>query len=315
MESVAFLFPGQGSQAVGMGRSLYEAEPAARQVYAQADEILGFSLSSLCFEGPPETLTDTINAQPAILATSIAVVRVLEQKTDVRPAFAAGHSLGEFSALVCAGALTFADGLRLVRERGRLMKAAGDSHPGGMAAVLGLEAAEVAGLCSEAEEQAGQPVGIANDNCPGQIVISGARAPLELAIELAQQRGARRVVPLKVSIAAHSPLMAEAAAAFESVVAQVPISQPAFPVIGNTTARPLADAAAIRAEMVAQLTSAVRWNESIGHLHEQGVGVFAEVGPGEVLTGLMKRIHRKARRFSVQDADGIGQIERLAREA
>jgi len=291
-----------------MGRALYQAQPVAHDVFAEADEILGFPLSTLCFEGTAEELTDTINAQPAILATSIATLRVLEQETDLRPDFAAGHSLGEFTALVSAGALTFADGLRLVRERGRLMKAAGENQPGGMAAVLGMDAPTLGQICADAQTEIGQAVQIANDNCPGQIVISGGRTALQRAMELAGEKGAKRVIPLQVSIASHSPLMASAAAAFEPVIAQVSLARPAVPVIGNTTARPLADVPAIRAELVAQLTNSVRWTETIHYLQAQGVDTFIEIGPKDVLTGLMRRIDRKASRFSVENEEGIKKL-------
>lgn len=308
MKSIAFLFPGQGSQLVSMGQTLFQTEPAARDLFLEADEILGFPLSTLCFKGPAETLTDTVNAQPAILATSIAILRVLEQEMDLRPAFVAGHSLGEFTALVSAGALTFSDALQLVRERGRLMKAAGENQPGGMAAILGMQTAAVITLCTRAQKETGQAVQLANDNCPGQIVISGAQAALKRAIELAQERGARRIVPLQVSIASHSPLMTSAAAAFGPLVAQLAIRRPAVPIIGNTTAQALTESPPIRAELVAQLTSSVRWTESIHYLQEQGVDTFVEIGPRDVLTGLMKRIDRKAKRFSIQDREGIAKL-------
>lgn len=308
MKSIAFLFPGQGSQLVSMGHTLFQTEPAARDLFLEADEILGFPLSTLCFKGPAETLTDTVNAQPAILATSIAILRVLEQEMDLSPTFVAGHSLGEFTALVSAGALTFPAALLLVRERGRLMKAAGENQPGGMAAILGVQTATVTALCASAQKETGQAVQIANDNCPGQIVISGAQTALKRAIELAEESGARRIVPLQVSIAAHSPLMASAAAAFEPHLAQLTIHQPAVPIIGNTTAQALTENSLIRAELVAQLTSSVRWTESIHYLREQGVDTFVEIGPRDVLTGLMKRIDRKAKRFSIQDKEGIAKL-------
>ncbi len=227
----AYLFPGQGSQYVGMGRDLCDASSVARAVFAQADSILGFALSQLCFDGPAEALNDTLNTQPAILATSMAALRVLEERGLEEhgmdgPAYVAGHSMGEFSALVAAGSLSFEDGLRLVRERGRLMKQAGERSPGGMAAVLGLERGQVEVICAAVREQtsagsvesSGEYVGIANDNCPGQLVISGTVDALERALELAEQRGARRVIRLAVSIAAHSPLMAEAATEFRRLL-------------------------------------------------------------------------------------------------
>ena len=306
MQSTVLIFPGQGSQLVGMGQTLHETEPVARDILTQADEVLGFSLSSLCFEGPAETLTDTINAQPAILATSYAVLQVLRQKSDLEPAFVAGHSLGEFTALVCAGALSFPDGLRLVRERGRLMKAAGEAQPGGMAAILGVEREVISEICTTAQAETGGVVQIANDNCPGQIVISGTRAALDRAMALAKEKRAKRVILLPVSIASHSPLMAPAAAAFEPVVAEVAMSRPDVPLIGNTSARPLSDTPSIRAELVAQLTQCVRWTESIRYLLAQGMDTFIEIGPNDILTGLMRRIDRKARRFTVQDQEGMG---------
>ncbi len=306
MQSTVLIFPGQGSQLVGMGQTLHEAEPVARDILTQADEILGFSLSSLCFEGPAETLTDTINAQPAILATSYAILQVLRQKSDAGPAFVAGHSLGEFTALVCAGALSFPDGLRLVRERGRLMKAAGEAQPGSMAAILGMEREVISEICATAQAETGGVVQIANDNCPGQIVISGTLAALDHAMAMAKEKRAKRVILLPVSIASHSPLMGPAAAAFEPVVAEVAMSQPDVPLIGNTSARPLSDIPSIRAELVAQLTHCVRWTESIRYLLAQGIDTFIEIGPNDILTGLMRRIDRKARRFTVQDQEGMG---------
>ncbi len=308
MKSVAFIFPGQGSQYVGMGHDLAQQEPAARDTFAEADDLLGFSLSQLIFEGPADALTDTINAQPAILATSIALLRVLQQQLNLQPSHVAGHSLGEFTALVCAGALRFADGLQLVRERGRLMKTAGEANAGGMAAVLGLAADVLAEVCASAQLETGQPVQIANDNCPGQIVISGGQAALQRAMALAEQNGAARVVPLEVSIASHSPLMASAAANFEPLVAQAQLSLPAVPVIGNTTARPLNDIAAIRQEMVDQLTSTVRWTESMQYLLAQGVEAFVEIGPKDVLSGLLKRIDRKMTRLNVESPAGIRNL-------
>ena len=291
-----------------MGDALVAAESAARETLAEADELLGFSLSSLIHSGPEDQLTDTINAQPAILALSVALLRCLPAGDELGPAYVAGHSLGEYSALVCSGALSFADGLRLVRERGRLMKKAGEQNPGGMAAILGLQSELLAELCQTAAKDSGQPVGIANDNCPGQIVISGSEAALDAACRLAEEQGAKRVVRLPVSIASHSPLMAGAAAEFQAAVDGVAIQEPSIPVIGNTSARPLEGIEEIRAELVRQLTGPVRWTESIGYLLEHGVDTFAEIGPNNVLTGLMKRIDRKAVRISIQDVEGMAKL-------
>ena len=291
-----------------MGRSLYEAEPDARELFQQADDTLGFPLTRLIFDGPARELSDTINAQPAILTTSIALLHILRQRSEWQPLFTAGHSMGEYSALVCAGALTFADALLLVRERGRLMKQAGEAHPGGMAAVLGLDPVTVDEICAQAQVETGQPVQLANDNCPGQLVISGALPALERATHLAEQRGAARVVPLDVSIAAHSPLMEPAAAGLAPLVEKAPITTPRITVIGNTTVGPLPDRPSITAELVAQLTSTVRWTESIEFLLSIGVDTFVEIGPKDILSGLVKRIDRRSRRFSVQDPAGISAL-------
>jgi [acyl-carrier-protein] S-malonyltransferase len=296
-----------------MGRELADASPAARAVFQEADEVLGFDLSRLCFEGPEATLTDTINAQPALLATSVAVLAAIGEALGDRaaqglhreaPVYVAGHSMGEYTALVAAGALTYADGLRLVRERGRLMKQAGEQQPGMMAAILGLDMAQVAEICATAAS-GGHIAQVANDNCPGQVVISGDRAGLEAAMEALRAAGARKVVPLAVSIAAHSPLMAPAAAALRAAIEATPVQTPQVPVIGNTTAQPLTSVDAIRAELLAQLTGSVRWTESMQAARAAGIADFLEIGPGDVLVGLMKRIDRDANRFGVGDPAGV----------
>lgn len=313
---IAFLFPGQGSQVVGLGRELAAAYPVAAATFAEADEILGFSLSQLCFEGPEAGLTDTINAQPALLATAVAILRVLEAElgqmstrmttgqTDA-PAYSAGHSMGEYSALVAAGAVSYADGLRLVRERGRLMKQAGTQNPGMMAAILGLDEAPIAALCAEISAQTGGVVQVANDNCPGQVVISGDKAGMEAAMIALGAAGARKVVPLAVSIAAHSPLMQPAAAELRAAIDASSIVDPRVPILGNTTAQPLTTAAAIRDELTAQLTGGVRWTASMQRALADGVTDFVELGPGEALMGMIKRIDRAANRHHVSDPAGV----------
>jgi [acyl-carrier-protein] S-malonyltransferase len=291
----AFVFPGQGSQFVGMGQELANAYTVARDTFAEADEYLGFRLSGLCWEGPEEALTDTVNAQPALLTCSIAALRALQEVAgDVPPLLAAGHSLGEISALVAAGALEFEDGIRLVRARGQAMKAAGERNPGGMAAILGLDAAAVADMCAEASVLAAGIVQVANDNCPGQVVISGEAAPLEQAMALARERGAKRARRLPVSIAAHSPLMQPALEAFSRTVDAMPFIAPIPPVVGNVQAAPLTDPNDIRQELAAQLTCPVRWTESVRYMLAQGVTTFVELGAKDVLTTILKRIDPNA---------------------
>lgn len=302
-----FVFPGQGSQHAGMGKALAEHYTAAREVFRATDELLGISLGELCFEGPEERLTDTINAQPALFASSMAALGALQEEIGdlPRPVFFAGHSMGEYSALAAAGCISFADGLRLVRERGRLMKQAGVKQPGRMAAVIGLTQESVAEICTEAAKRHGGVAQIANDNCPGQLVISGDETSVDAAMAAMEKAGARRVVPLAVSIAAHCPLMEPAAAALKEIVEATEVRAPAAPVIGNTSGRPLDSAEAIRGELSAQLTGSVRWRDSMAFAVEAGVDTVVELGPGAVLTGLMRRIERKVKRVNVADADDV----------
>ncbi len=289
-----------------MSRDLVEAYPAARQTFEQADAILGFSLSSLCFDGPEEALNDTYNTQPALFVSGIATLRALQAELpDAQPQRMAGHSLGEFTALAAAGALTFEDGLRLVRERGRLMKLAGEEQPGAMAAILGLDAATARDFCARASAETGGVLVLANDNCPGQAVISGDRATLERGLALAKESGARRAVPLAVSIAAHSPLMQPAADRFKATLQATDFQRPSVTVYGNTSAAPLDSVDAIRHELAEQLTRSVRWTETIQTMIAAGTTRFIEAGPKDVLTGLLKRIDGSASGIALNSADSI----------
>lgn len=294
MPDIAYIFPGQGSQTVGMGQNLAQRYVVARDTFAEADAILGFALSQLCFGGPSAELTETQNAQPAILVTSVAALRVLRtERPDLMPSCMAGHSLGEYSALVAADALDFADAVRLTRTRGHLMAKAGAAQPGSMAAVLKLADEQVAAICAEAAEATGQVVQVANYNSPGQVVISGAPAAVAAATERAKAAGGR-VMPLAVSVAAHSALMMPAADEYATQVKATLFQTPAVPVIGNVQAEPLTSADAIQTELVAQLTEPVRWTQSVKRMIKAGTGRFIEIGPGNVLTGLIKRIDAAA---------------------
>lgn len=291
---------------MGMGQDLAQRYSVARDTFTEADDLLGFSLSSLCFEGPEDELNDTINTQPAIFVTSLAALRVLRSEGwVVSPGFTAGHSLGEYSALVASGAFDFADGLRLVRERGRLMKEAGKRSPGGMAAIIRLDDETVTDICKRASQEIGQVVQVANYNSPGQVVISGDIAALEAAMEMAQAAGARRVVRLAVSIAAHSPLMAVIADEFRQAVEATLIKPPPVPVVANITAQPLSTVDDIHQEMIAQLTSSVRWVDSVKYMVAQGVANFVEIGPKEVLTGLVRRIDKGVNTVACGTVDGV----------
>jgi len=308
----AFIYPGQGSQAVGMGKALHDAEPAARAVFEEVDEALGEKLSALMFEGDQETLTLTENAQPALMAVSVAATRVLVDKLG-RPLgeltdYVAGHSLGEYSALTAAGALTIADAARLLRLRGRAMQQAVPVGVGAMAAILGMELDAVRAVAQEAAG-AEEVCAAANDNAPGQVVVSGHKAAVERALALAAERGSRRSIILPVSAPFHCALMQPAAEAMAAALAETAIARPAVPVVANVSAVAEEDPARIRQLLVEQVTGAVRWREGVLHMAAQGVGQFVELGAGKVLSGLVRRIERS---LEAEAAGTPEEIEALA---
>lgn len=305
----AFLFPGQGSQEVGMGKDLAENYPAAREIFAQADDILGFSLSRLCFEGPEDELNDTINTQPALYVTSFATLQALKAAGySVTPNYVAGHSLGEYSAYAAAGVFSFEDGLRLVRERGRLMKLAGAQSPGGMAAIIKLDDDTVAEICQNVAAEGYGVLQVANYNSPGQVVISGDNAAVDKGIELAKAAKARRAIKLKVSIAAHSELMRVVSDEFRTAIDNTSLNLPEMPIVANINAEPLNSLDAIREEMEGQLTSSVRWTDTVKWMLDHNVSTFVEIGPKEVLTGLVKRVTKEVNLYNVTTSDDIATL-------
>ncbi|MFC2001428.1 ACP S-malonyltransferase [Chloroflexota bacterium] len=306
MMKVAYVFPGQGSQWVGMGRDLYDNFDSAKAIFDQADDVLGFPLSKLCFEGPEDELRQTINAQPALVATSFACLQAAREVGGSdglpTPAFTAGHSLGEYTALAVAGVSDFATTVYLARERGRLMYEAGLTRPGSMAAIIGLDEAQLAEVCHQTETW------IANINCPGQIVISGAREDLTQAMDLAKAKGAHRAIPLQVSGAFHTPLMQPAFEGMTEVVATLSFNEPVIPIVGNTTAQPLTTAESIKAELLKQLLNCVQWQRSIEYMVNEGVSTFIEIGPGKVLSGLIKRIDKNVKIINIGDAEAVRNL-------
>lgn len=304
----AFLFPGQGSQAVGMGQDLVERFPEAKACFEEADEVLGFPLSRLCFEGPIEELTQTRNAQPAILVHGIAVHRILVAQGVDAPEMVAGHSLGEFSAACAAGVMSFADAVRVVRRRGELMWEAGQETPGTMAAVMGLDPDACAEVCASVSGAGHGVVVVANRNSPAQVVISGDVAAVEAAADPLKEAGARRVVGLPVSGAFHSPLLAGAGAAFGDFLARVVLHDASPPVLANVSATPLTDAEELRASFVEQLTAPVRWHDGVQVMVDSGIQRFLEVGPGNVLTNLGARGFRDREFHATSDVAGVEKV-------
>jgi [acyl-carrier-protein] S-malonyltransferase len=308
---VAYVFPAQGSQQVGMGRDLYDSFASAKAAFEQADEALGFPLSRLCFEGPEAELRQTINAQPALVTVSYACLRATCEVSGgglPPPAFVAGHSLGEYTALAVAGVLDFATVVYLTRERGRLMYEAGLRQPGGMAAIIGLDQASLAEVC----DQTG--TWMANVNCPGQLVISGAKENLAQAVDLAKARGAQRAISLSVSGAFHTPLMQAAVDGLSEIIATLPFGDPLVPIVANTTAQPMTHAEQVKTELLRQFGKGVQWQRSIEYMIDEGVSTFIEIGPGEVLSGLIRRINKDVKTINIGDANAIKNMEAICRE-
>ena len=312
MDRIAYVFPGQGSQSVGMGKALVAASPAAKAVLAEADDALGESISTLAFDGPEDQLNLTVNSQPALVAVSIAFLAAMRERwaaagvTEPTPAYVAGHSMGQYSALVAAESISLADAVRLVRERGRQMQASGQGRQGAMAAIIGLDDARIPDLLALGAGLGS--VAVANRNSPGQIVISGDRAAVEAAANGAKELGARRGLVLPVSVAAHSTLMAEAAEGMAKVLAPIAFTDPKTALIANADARLITTAAAARSELIEHLTRGVDWVAAVQRMTADGVTTFVEVGSGKVLTGLIKRIAPEATAFATDEASAPGGI-------
>ena len=304
---IAYLFPGQGSQHAGMGKELADNFAVARQVFEEANDALGFDLAALCFNGPEDDLKLTANTQPAILTTSVAALRVLSAETGLVPSFAAGHSLGEYSALVCAGGLAFADAVRVVRQRGTFMQEAVPVGTGSMAAILGLGLDDLAVVCSDAAQ--GQVVTPANFNSDGQVVIAGHTEAVDRAIVLAKEKGAKRAMPLPVSAPFHCSLMIPAGERLATVLNGIDVGEMTLPVITNVEAAPNQDSARVRELLVKQVSAPVRWQETIASMVELGVDRYVEIGPGKVLSGLAKRM---AKGSTIQNVQNVADLSALA---
>ncbi|WP_379136575.1 ACP S-malonyltransferase [Paenibacillus sp. sgz500958] len=303
MGKIAFVFPGQGAQAVGMGKDIYDAVPQSRAVFEKGDEVLGFPLSKLVFEGPDSELKQTVNTQPALLTASTAYLKAIEDK-GIKPDYVAGHSLGEYSALVAAGVLSYEDAVSLVRLRGRFMEEAVPGGSGAMAAVLGAEREALAELCSSISA-AGTPVELANVNCPGQIVVSGSQAGVNSVVERVKEAGGKRAIPLEVSGPFHSSMMKEAAERLASELQNVTFHTPSVPVVVNVTAQPVTDAEEIRELLVRQVYSPVLWQDTIEWLIASGVDTFVEIGSGSVLAGLIRKIDKTVKVININSLESV----------
>lgn len=311
---IAFIFPGQGSQYVGMGKSLYESSLEAKEIFEKADDVLGFSISKLCFEGPEEELKLTQHTQPAILTVSIALYMVLKKfLPELKPSFVSGHSLGEYSALVCANAISFDDAVRIVHLRGKFMQESVPVGEGTMYAVLGLEDSEVEDACKQVDKSLGV-VEPANFNSPGQVVISGNIQAINVCLEILKRKGAKRLVQLPVSAPFHSSLMTSASEKLKEVLDEIKVNMPIYPAVSNVTASTYSSAEEIKFLLVEQVKKPVRWTECVRYMVNNGVSKFVEIGPGKVLTNLTKRINKDSDAISVETVDDINSFAKILSE-